>query len=74
MLVHLRGLTPKRPAERRAMRTLAWLFADAGRYRRAQRLARVLPARVAGAGPMKAWTAGPRPAGRSPAELPGVVA
>ena len=58
VLVHLRGLTPKRRAERRAMRTLAWLFADAGRYRRAQRLARVLPARVAGAGPMRAWTAG----------------
>jgi L-lactate dehydrogenase complex protein LldF len=58
VLVHLRGLTPKRGAERRAMRTLAWLFADAGRYRRAQRLARVLPARVAGAGPMRAWTAG----------------
>jgi L-lactate dehydrogenase complex protein LldF len=58
VLVHLRGLTPKRPAERRAMRTLAWLFADAGRYRRAQRLARVLPARVTGAGPMRAWTTG----------------
>ena len=58
VLVHLRGLTPKRGAERRAMRTLAWLFADARRYRRAQRLARVLPARVAGAGPMRAWTAG----------------
>ena len=58
VLVHLRGLTPKRRSERRAMQTLAWLFADAGRYRRAQRLARVLPARVAGAGPMRAWTAG----------------
>jgi L-lactate dehydrogenase complex protein LldF len=58
VLVHLRGLTPKRPAERRAMRTLAWLFADAGRYRRAQRLARVLPVRLAAAGPMRAWTTG----------------
>jgi L-lactate dehydrogenase complex protein LldF len=56
VLVHLRGCAPKRGGERRAMRTLAWLFGDERRYRRAQRLARVLPARLVGRGPVSGWT------------------
>ncbi len=57
ILVHLRGRAPKRTSERRVMRALAWVFADARRYRRAQHLARVVPRRVAGGGPMRGWTA-----------------
>jgi len=56
ILVYLRGRAPKRPTERRMMRALAWVFADSRRYRRAQRLARVVPRRVAGGGPMRGWT------------------
>jgi L-lactate dehydrogenase complex protein LldF len=56
ILVHLRGRSPKRGSERRLMRGLAWVFADARRYRRAQRLARAVPRRVADGGPMRGWT------------------
>jgi L-lactate dehydrogenase complex protein LldF len=41
VLVHLRGRTEKRFAERRAMGTLAALFGDRRRYERAQRLGRL---------------------------------
>jgi L-lactate dehydrogenase complex protein LldF len=41
VLVHLRGKAPKHGMERRAMRALARAFGDAGRYERAQRLARL---------------------------------
>ena len=74
VLVHLRGLAPKARGERRAMRTLAWVFRDRRRYQRAQRLARALPRRVAGSGPAAGWTHSRElPDGRA-AELPGVVA
>ena len=56
VLVHLRGRAPKRGGERRTMRTLAWLFGDERRYRRAQRLARLVPERLAGRGPVAGWT------------------
>ena len=57
ILVHLRGRAPKRSSERRVMRALAWVFANSRRYRRAQQLARVVPRRLAGGGPMRGWTA-----------------
>ena len=41
VLVHLRGQAPKHGMERRAMRALARVFADQGRYQRAQRLGRL---------------------------------
>jgi L-lactate dehydrogenase complex protein LldF len=41
ILVHLRGEAPKPGRERRAMRWLARLFADARRYERGQRLGRL---------------------------------
>jgi L-lactate dehydrogenase complex protein LldF len=57
VLLHLRARAPKRSDERALMRTLARIFADARRYERAQRLARIGggAARLA-PGPLRQWT------------------